>query len=68
MQGGLAKQESAGVLGRASGGRGRQRALALMMLGQGYPTPMRRMMSNALSEASGRGERGSLPAAWIRLC
>jgi hypothetical protein len=57
MQDGVAMQESVGALGRASGERGRRKALVLMMLGQGYPTPMRRMRSNALSEASGRGER-----------
>ena len=61
-------QESAGVLGRASGERGRQKALALMMLGQEYPTLMRRMTSNALSEASGRGGRRSFPAAWMIPC
>jgi hypothetical protein len=57
MQDGVAMQESVGALGRASGERGRRKALALMMLGRGYPTLMRRMMSIALSEASGRGER-----------
>lgn len=57
MQGGVAMQESAGALGRASGERGRQKALALMMLGRGYPSLMRRMTSTAPSEASGRGER-----------
>jgi hypothetical protein len=57
MWDGVATQESAGALERASGERGRRKASALMMLGRECLTLMKRMTSIALSEASGHGER-----------
>jgi len=56
MQDGVAMQESVGALERASGERGHRKASALMMLGRGCLTLMKKMTLIALSEASGRGE------------